>query len=785
MYLSNMQKKERGSMKRFSILLAVVASCLWVWLPVTHASQSGHPLDFDKNGTVDFPDFLLFVSKFGSKQGDETYQDRFDLNGDGAIDFSDFLIFVNDFGKASFDGDETVNIPDANLRAVIANSLGKSRNDVITRAEMATLTVLETPDVKIRDLTGLQHAINLEHLTLTDNPFSDLSPLCDLTNLTFLNLDNNSITDLSALSGLTNLTVLYLNQNHISDISPLSHLTNLTWLSIHSNRISDISALVNFTKLEDLDISGNKVSDISALANLTKLKFLYFWGNNFSDISALANLTNLTELNLADNEISDLTALSNLTALTRLILNNNRISCNSDLAALSGLTNLKHLDLSNNAIFDFSPLVTNTGFDPGDQIDARHNPLTDESFNTHLPALQRRGVNVQFDNHPSVSVCVAVLPDDLSVDAGTSHTLQTNVLHIARDGIKPKETHGGIRPKGTHGRVHAVAYVDFNDDGHIDFLFHPLNDTPQTMPAEVYLNDGTGCFSLDTSFFGENPPSLIHARKALTGDFNGDRRMDVFVLGSGYDHPSGTGEASYVMLSSENGYVLGNGLDTFTGYQHGGASGDIDKDGDIDVFSTHLNANLSPFFLINNGSGSFALDTTRVEGITARALYTAELVDVDGDDFLDLLAAGHEYDPFATWFRFPTQILWGDSTGVFSTSKATILPPVPGRGVVVDIDVSDTDRDGDKDIVLNRTGDESIDAWYEGYYLQLIEQVGPRRFEDKTAQLLYKNGDPDAEWIDWIRMCDCNGDGHVDIVVDDAARNLIWENDGTGTFRPR
>ena len=26
-------------------------------------------------------------------------------------------------------------------------------------------------------------------------------------------------------------------------------------------------------------------------------------------------------------------------------------------------------------------------------------------------------------------------------------------------------------------------------------------------------------------------------------------------------------------------------------------------------------------------------------------LYTAELVDVDGDDFLDLLVGGHEYNP--------------------------------------------------------------------------------------------------------------------------------------------
>ncbi len=104
--------------------------------------------------------------------------------------------------------------------------------------------------------------------------------------------------------------------------------------------------------------------------------------------------------------------------------------------------------------------------------------------------------------------------------------------------------------------------------------------------------------------------------------------------------------------------------------------------------------------------------------------------------------------------------------------------------VVVDIDVSDTDEDGDRDIVINRTGDPSTNN-YRGYYVQLVEQVGVRLFEDKTAQLLFENEDTDAYWIKWIRLCDCNSDGHVDIVVDDAARNLIWENDGTGAFRPR
>ena len=170
----------------------------------------------------------------------------------------------------------------------------------------------------------------------------------------------------------------------------------------------------------------------------------------------------------------------------------------------------------------------------------------------------------------------------------------------------------------------------------------------------------------------------------------------------------------------------------------------------------------APYFLINDGSGSFIMDMDRTEGLAHKELYTAELVDVDGDDFLDLLAAGAEFDPGES--NLPTQILWGDSTGVFSTAKATILPRVPGRGIIVDIDVSDTDEDGDKDIVINRTGDPTTNN-YRGYYVQLVEQVGVRRFEDKTAQLLFENEDADADWILWIRMCDCNGDGHVDIVV--------------------
>ena len=56
--------------------------------------------DFDGDGAVGFPDFLLFVAQFGLSQTDEGYEARFDLDGDGVIWFNDFLVFANHFGQA-------------------------------------------------------------------------------------------------------------------------------------------------------------------------------------------------------------------------------------------------------------------------------------------------------------------------------------------------------------------------------------------------------------------------------------------------------------------------------------------------------------------------------------------------------------------------------------------------------------------------------------------------------------------------------------------------------------
>jgi hypothetical protein len=57
------------------------------------------PADFNSDGTVGLPDFLLFVEQFGLSQGNAGYDARYDLDGDGIIGIGDFLIFVDAFEK--------------------------------------------------------------------------------------------------------------------------------------------------------------------------------------------------------------------------------------------------------------------------------------------------------------------------------------------------------------------------------------------------------------------------------------------------------------------------------------------------------------------------------------------------------------------------------------------------------------------------------------------------------------------------------------------------------------
>ncbi len=275
--------------------------------------------------------------------------------------FTILLIFFAVCGESSAQN-QTVTIPDVNLRAVIEDSLDKASGATITRAEMATLTRIDAQDANIHNLTGLEYATGLTHLYL-GGEWGEGGHY----------INSNDIFNLSPLSGLTSLTKLKLAGNSISDVSPLSNLTRLTLLDIQSNSISNVSPLSNLTRLTSLDLERNSISDASPLSNLTRLTFLDISRNSMSDLSHLSGLIHLIHLKLRGNSISDASPLSNLTGLTKL-------------------------ELHRNNILDISPLVVNMGLGNGDEVYLIGNPLSYPSLNTHIPALQSRGVSVSFDS---------------------------------------------------------------------------------------------------------------------------------------------------------------------------------------------------------------------------------------------------------------------------------------------------------------------------------------------------------------------------------------------------
>ena len=281
-----------------------------------------------------------------------------------------------------------VHIPDTNLRAAIAEELGKSPNAPIIVEEMERLEGLDAVNRNIRDLTGLQFATNLEWLEVGENQFSDLSPIAGLINLRTLSFPRSNVSDLSPLAGLINLDNLWFNAGaKVSDLSPLAGLVNLRIIHAGGHSISDLSPLAGLTKLEHIYLPGTGlISDLTPLARLPLLKELYLDRSNISDISLLATFTGLERLGLSNNDISDISPLNRLTNLKWLRINNNEIA---DVSPILRLTNLTWLSIGDNNISDLSPLARLTLLE---ELYFEHSDISDISPLAGFTGLERLGL---------------------------------------------------------------------------------------------------------------------------------------------------------------------------------------------------------------------------------------------------------------------------------------------------------------------------------------------------------------------------------------------------------
>ena len=261
---------------------------------------------------------------------------------------------------------EVVSIPDANLAAIVRETLNIDKDDVFTLGTMLKLTKLSASNRGITDLTGLEYASNLVVLDIgykyvggewvNNNSVSDLSPITSLTELQTLKLGGNPISDLSPLTRLPNLYTLYFGQNFF--------LTDFTFLQLSPEVVSMPDANLAAVVRETLGLDPDDVLTSHSMVGLTEV---YAPNRGITDLTGLEYASNLTELWLGpeyvdgewvnSNAVSNLSPLSTLTYLKRLDLQSNAISDVSTLVPiLSGLPELTYLDLRYNAISDPSSL---------------------------------------------------------------------------------------------------------------------------------------------------------------------------------------------------------------------------------------------------------------------------------------------------------------------------------------------------------------------------------------------------------------------------------------------
>ena len=212
------------------------------------------------------------------------------------------------------------------------------------------------------------------------------------------------------------------------------------------------------------------------------------------------------------------------------------------------------------------------------------------------------------------------------------------------------------------------------------------------------------------------------------------------------------------------------------GYAMGAATGDIDNDGDLDLYIGNLGADR---LYRNDGEGHFT-DVTFEAGIEVGGWSSSILmVDVDQDGHLDIYvtryldydekitgadAAGRpEYPPPSQFRGLDDRLLRNDGDGTFTDITDTSgISDHPGRGLGVI--AGDFDADGNVDLYVANDGDANH-AWLGD---------GTGNFEESALTLgLAVNifGQPEASM--GLASGDLDGDGLEDIVI----THLVHETD--------
>lgn len=194
------------------------------------------------------------------------------------------------------------------------------------------------------------------------------------------------------------------------------------------------------------------------------------------------------------------------------------------------------------------------------------------------------------------------------------------------------------------------------------------------------------------------------------------------------------------------------------------ASGDLDRDGDIDLVVASTRTGLHLYE--NDGTGHFSRFDIDVGPVAALPVFNAVLADMDNDGWLDFVLATYQEGNY----------IWHNEGGTFHSSGLQKIAQPDDAILTLAMSLADPDRDGDLDIALGQ--------WAAGWYREIPGE------ESRNAVLWNDDGAFDrltslpglpGETLS-ILFSDIDGNGTADLIVgnDFAIPDYIYLGDGSG-----
>jgi hypothetical protein len=277
------------------------------------------------------------------------------------------------------------------------------------------------------------------------------------------------------------------------------------------------------------------------------------------------------------------------------------------------------------------------------------------------------------------------------------------------------------------------------------------------------------CESLDDrllpSFLSPvNYPADSYPQAVVTGDFNGDGKLDLATAGN-------NGSVS-VLLGNGDG-TFQNAMTSPAGYGTLSlAVGDFNKDGKLDVATANY-SNVQ--VLLGNGDGTFQAPTD----IDVSSSPTSVAVgDFNGDGKLDLGVTSNIYYIDGYYWGYygyyqyghyegHANVLLGDGSGGFASPNVSDLGYSGYSGFNL-ATAADVNGDGLDDFVTANEYYGTVDVW----------------LGDSSGSLLPGSSNYVGDYLYAVAAGDLNGDGHTDLVSANyyGASVRAFLGDGTGSF---